>query len=360
MIEISGRRVERTLVALLLFACGLFAASARAVRVDDLYSASVPLADGSAEATRAAFGEALRKVLVKVTGQAGAGEDPGVMNQFGDPEAMVQQFRRNGAGSLWAQFDSVALRRRLEGAGLPVWGQDRPATMVWLAYDTGGGERDVLASGGTDTPVAADLRRGLLGAAEARGVPIVLPLRDSEDLAAVTYADLWGEFTAPVVKASARYQADAILIGRARLFPAGMTDVRWTLLLRDERLEWRGDIAAGPGGLADRLAQRLAWHGSGDAKVVRFEVTGVRTLDDYGLLLAYLRNLGVIESLQVGYVAADTMIFDLKLRGDRALLVRSLAIGRVVVPTSGSPSGQTVTLAGGPPPDLTYRLNSAR
>ena len=235
MIQIIGGRAGPVLAALALLSWALVAGSAAAARVEDLYATSVPARDPSPEATRAAFAEALRRVLVKVTGRGATVQDATVMSHFGDPEAMVQQFRRDGAGNLWVQFDATAVRRGLDAAGLPAWGDNRPATVVWLAYDTGGGERDVLAGAGNDGPIAAAIRRDLLTAAAARGVPVVLPLRDSQDLAAVTYADLWGDFTGPVVQASARYQADAVLIGRARLFPAGMTDVRWTLLLDNER-----------------------------------------------------------------------------------------------------------------------------
>ena len=115
-------------------------------------------------------------MLVKATGRDSAARDPAVMSRFGDPQALVQQFRRDGSGNLWVQFDAAAIRRGLNAAGLPVWGDDRPATVVWLAYDTGSGERDVLAGGGTDGTAGAALRRDLLEGAAARAVPVVLPL----------------------------------------------------------------------------------------------------------------------------------------------------------------------------------------
>jgi hypothetical protein len=323
--------------------------------VDDLYAVSVPVAGASSEATRAATAEALERVLVKVTGRESTREDTSLLGRLGDPGAMVQRFRLDGAGSLWVQFDAAAVRRALTAAGLPVWGEDRPATLVWLAYDTGGGEREVLASGEMNGPAGASLKRDLLAAATARGVPLVLPLRDSEDLAAVTFSDLWGDFTEPVIRASARYQPDAVLIGRARLFPASASDVRWTLMLHEQRLDWRGDIAAGPAGLAEHMAQRLASSAGADAQTVTFRVAGIRTFDDYGLLLGYLQGLDVVESLQVQAVAADTMTFNLGLRGDAEQLTRSLAVGRVVVPAEEIVSSP----AGALPAELTYRLNPA-
>ena len=46
----------------------------------------------------------------------------------------------------------------------------------------------------------------------ARGVPVMLPLRDTQEIAALTYADLWGESGEQVRRASARYQADAVTL----------------------------------------------------------------------------------------------------------------------------------------------------
>lgn len=326
---------------------------AEAARVEGLYAASVPVADASAEATQAAFAEALKRVLVKVTGRPAAAEDQALLQRFGDAGRLVQQYRRDGAASLWASFDPAALRRGLAEAGVAAWGDDRPATLVWLAYDSGAGERDVLASGGADTLAAAALRRELQDAAAASGVPLVLPLRDSQELSAVTYADVWGEFSQPVAEASARYRPDAVLIGRARLFPPGMQDVRWTLLVGAERLEWRGGVADGPRGLAERLSQRLAAPAGAGPGSVRLAVGGIGSLDQYGLVLGYLRGLDGVEAVDVGEVSGDTMLFDLRVRGGREQVARTLAARSLLEPVADATAGN---LAG----DLSYRLNVAR
>ncbi len=356
MIQISGARARAGAVLLALSCCMLPGLTAGAARVDDVYAASVPVTDASPEATAAAFAEALKRVLVKVTGRASVSADEALLRRFGDPAALVQQFRRDGAGLLWARFDPAAIRRGLEAAGLPAWGENRPVTVVWLAYDSGAGERDVLSSAGPDAPAAAALRRDLLEAAAASAVPVVLPLRDSQDIAAVTYADVWGDFSESIVKASARYQADALLLGRARLFPAGMNDVRWTLLLGDERLEWRGGVADGPRGLAERLAQRLAFAAGSEAASLRLLVSGIGSMDQYGLVLGHLRGLDVIESLGVGFVMTDAMIFDLRLRGSREQFAQALASHGLIGPAEDMPAG----LPAGAVPDLRYRLNPQR
>jgi hypothetical protein len=176
----------------------------------------------------------------------------------------------------------------------------------------------------------------------------------------VSFADVWGDFVEPVVKGSARYQADAVLIGRARLFPAGMPDVRWTLLAGGERAEWRGGIADGPQGLADRLAQRLASAATPEAGTTRLAVSGISTLDEYGLVLGYLKGLDVIESLDVAGIADESIDFDLRLRGDRERLVRALAVRRVVEPVADPSAGADIPGTASGEPVLRYRLGAAR
>ncbi|MCK6370194.1 MAG: DUF2066 domain-containing protein, partial [Gammaproteobacteria bacterium] len=78
----------------LVAAAALASAVATAAVVEDLYSATVLVADDSAEATAAAFSEALGRVLVKLTGRPAVAAEAGVMARFGDPAALVQQYRR--------------------------------------------------------------------------------------------------------------------------------------------------------------------------------------------------------------------------------------------------------------------------
>ncbi|MGD8574950.1 MAG: DUF2066 domain-containing protein, partial [Gammaproteobacteria bacterium] len=65
------------LTAVLLLVAWL-PASLRAAEVKGLYQATVPVADQSADARRQAFGDALTRVLVKVTGQAQPARDDGL------------------------------------------------------------------------------------------------------------------------------------------------------------------------------------------------------------------------------------------------------------------------------------------
>ena len=325
-----------------MLAAALLSGVVLAARVPGLYTAEVELpADGDMDR---AFAMALGKVLIKVTGQRSlaVGGGPGAL---GDPAALVRQYRNTAPDRIEVGFDPVALRRALDGAGLPVWGEDRPVTLVWLAIDAGRGQREILAAGLKQDEASAvvlesapvqtaggalpEVRATLQSVAAARGLPLVLPLVDSLDLEALSFSDIWGDFTEPVLRASARYQPNAVLIGRGRAADGAMQRVRWTLLVDGERIDWEGSVADGPDGAADWLAARLA-SSSGGARRLTVRISGIDDLQTYGTVLTYLQGLGIVDRVTVDRVVADRVVFGLQVRGDAQRLLRTLELRKLL------------------------------
>jgi hypothetical protein len=265
---------------------------------------------------------------------------------------MVQQYSRLADKQLSAQFDSRAIRKALDAAGLPIWGQDRPLVAVWLAVDSGNGRRVLLPAGGSSADRVDridELRAVLTESADRRGLPVVLPLVDAEDLSIVNFADIWGDFRAPVLAATERYGAEAILLWRARSLDPQDDRVRWSLTMGAEHISWEGDIAAGPARAADYLAQRLATF-AGAADSLRVLVKNVDTLDKYGQLKGYLEGLPIVERAAIIRVNGTELEFDLVVRGDQQRLERELNRGRLLQPASSETDG----LEFGRLPDLVY------
>jgi len=329
---------------------------ADAAQVTDLYAAQVPIGEGGA---RGSFDTALHTVLIKVTGRRDVTEDQTVMSQFIAAEPYVQQYLANPDGTVWVLFDQVALRRTLDSIGQPVWGQERPVTLTWLVMDHGTGSRDILAAEAdveSETGMFADplpvgdlerqtaVREILQTTAAERGLPLILPLVDSEELDIVSVPDVWGGFTESLVLASQRYGVNAILVGRARVLSVETAQVRWTLMLGEERFDWDGDIASGPDRLADFFAARLATSSSALGRM-QLRVDGVNSLEDYGRLSQYLSTLDVVEEYSVERVNDQTIIFSLLVRGDADRLMRSIALRRILQPIEDS----RLDLPGGDP-----------
>lgn len=326
MIHISGWRTRCLLVLLPLLLLAGLPVVASAARVAELYAATVPAGEPTPAGERAAFAAALGQVLVKVTGRQAAGE-PGVVASLGDPATLVQQFRRDAGGQLWALFDPQGVRRGLEQAGFAAWGEERPLTLAWVLVDTGAGDPQ-LVSGSPATGFLDALRSQLLSVAESRGVPLMLPAGDAADLGLA--AAMPGTADMELFRRLAvRYPADALLVGHARVLAVDNVQLDWTLLAGNRREAWSGSLADGPAGLAERLATQLA-AGSGDRDRVVLEVTGVEDFGQYGALLSYLNGLDLVESLAVTRARGDVMQLELQLRTGRARFQQALALGRLL------------------------------
>jgi len=327
--------------------------SAWSARVDDLYSATVPLSPNAANPLNDAFGRALGEVLVKVTGLPDAGSAAARVGVLSDAGKLVQQYSRLPGNKLSARFDPRAVRRALDAGGLPVWAENRPLVAIWLAVDTGAGRRLILSEGSDESERTLaqvdELRDALLQSADSRGLPMVLPLVDAQDLGVVTFADIWGDFPGPVTQASQRYGADAILIGRTRSADVANDQVRWTLTIGNERAAWQGTIVSGPAQAADILAQRLATYAD-SAGTLRVLVRNVDTLEQYGQLRKYFAGLSIVEQSSVAHVNANDLEFELVVRGDAQRLERTLNRSRLLQPISS----ESDTLETGRPPDLVY------
>jgi hypothetical protein len=323
-------------IALLIFA--VISGGASAGRVDGLYAAQVPLPGGSS-ALPEAFETALAEVLVKVTGRRGITGDEEVMSRFGSATALVQQYRIDPGDGVWILFDRAAIKRILDEAGQPVWGEERPATLVWLIMDEGRGEREILASGMDEADGSSKRRRNmsteetvreiLVTTANQRAVPVILPLVDSTEIATVLVSEIWGGFIESVLYTSERYAADAVLVGRARLPSVERARVRWTLLLDGDRVDWESDIAGGPNELADFYAARLATS-IGAARRILLRIGGVDSLSDYGRVSKYIGALDVVEGYTVDRILNDEVIFSLTVRGDVDRLKRTISMRRVL------------------------------
>ncbi len=302
-----------------------------ASQVGGLYEVRVPVADQSAAERDRALTEALREVVVRATGSRQAANDQNLPNGAGAVDRIVQQYgylTTPDGLELHVRFDPAAVEQMLRQRGLPVWGSERPTTLVWLAIQDGADRRLVSAD---DTAPAGQAFRQ---AARARAVPVMLPLQDLEDQSKVRFADIWGGFFDDVLSASARYQADAILIGRLQRQSGGWSS-RWNLYDRGQPRQWNASgedlaaaTAAGADGLADTLSARYAERpdATGALDQVRVRIDDVRTLDDYAGLSTFLRSRELVSAARLVSVTGDQAYFELSVRGSAERLQRTLAL----------------------------------
>lgn len=308
---------------------------------ENLYTITVPLEPRVARPqilrTDADFDRyAMGELLIRLTGQLDAPTNPALLDLVRDAGRYVIQRGNPDRENLLIVFDSLGLQQALTARNQPLWGEERPLTLLWVAIDGGPGERGLLAASPSPVPssetveaAASTLREELLAAADQRGLPVSLPLMDLRDLDAVNFVDVWGNFSERLDRASERYAPDAILSGRIRLGEEGVETAQWTLHRRGSLRALSGaTVRSGLDVLADLYA--LEFSGIGGATSARLVVAGIESLDDYGRVMSYLESLSVLQSVQLEQLVGTEMTLQVQARGGPLVLNRVLALGDVL------------------------------
>jgi uncharacterized protein len=230
------------------------------------------------------------------------------------------------------------VERAVTDAGVPLWGHERPTTLVLLS--SGEGARATLVTSAS----SGELKQAVTRAATQRGLPIVWP----DPTRPVNVADITSGTPERVRAAAAPYATDAILVGIA---PASATPgslVRWTLIQDQESSQWRGPAEEGPQGAADWLARSFSTQAVGaDVALVAIAVSGVSDLRAYAAITDYLQSLSLVRELAVDEVAGDSVIYRARVVGGSERLARAIGLGARLEPLDAAAgnAGSLATLA---------------
>ena len=297
----------------------------------EMYQATAPVTDRSEAAQTAAFQGAMKTVLIRVTGRRNADEDPALSSLVSNARRYVQQYRAAPDGQLWVAFDGPAIERWLTQNGQPLWGHERPTTLVLLGVQTGAQSGSVVT-----TEDSSDLKSAIDAAATARGLPLVWPSGAELQKFHIDYAAVSTGSPSTFAEIGRRMGSDGVLIGRASSASAN-ANIRWTHLYQDRSSEYSGTLE-GVNRAADLYAGLFA--ASGTAVPVDIEVSGLNDLRDYASLESYLESLtSLILHVSVESLSGDTVRFRLSTRGGLDSLQRALSLNGRLQPVAGGENG---------------------
>ncbi|RFA37983.1 DUF2066 domain-containing protein [Alkalilimnicola ehrlichii] len=223
---------------------------------DEGFQVRVPVANQSSGEREEAVREAFKLLLVRLSGQRGIVEEESVAEILERSSRYVQRFRYDTTDAglqLNVHFDSATVTQALERYEIPVWRNDRPPVLIWLAVD-GGSDRMLVGA-----HEHGAVRLPLAGAARELGVSLLFPLLDLEDLAEVGFSDVWGGFTDNIRQASTRYGNPIVVVGRVHQ-QRGHWVGRWQILNRSSGAAWHSDgrdLDQSLQAAVETLAQRL-------------------------------------------------------------------------------------------------------
>jgi uncharacterized protein len=296
----------------------------------EMYQATAPVADRSEAAQSAAFQNAMRSVLIRVTGRRSADEDPALGPLITNARRYVQQYRAAPDSQLWVAFDGPAIERWLTQNGQPLWGHERPTTLVLLAVQSAAQGGSVIA-----TDDSSELKAAIDAAAVARGLPLVWPSGAELQKYHIDFATVNNGSPSAFADIGRRMGSDGILVGRAGGATAN-ANIRWTHLFQDRSSEYSGTLE-GVNRAADLYAGLFA--ASGSLVPVAIEVIGVSDLRDYAGVENYLESLTFISHVSVESLAGDTVRFRLATRGGGDSLQRALSLNGRLQPVAAGEAG---------------------
>jgi hypothetical protein len=308
----------------------LCSGAALALTRAEMYQTTTPVTDRSEAAQTTAFQNAMKTVLIRVTGRRNADEDPALSPLVGNARRYVQQYRAAPDSQLWVTFDGAAIERWLTQNGQPLWGPERPTTLVLLAVQTTAQTGSVIA-----TDDSSDLKSAIDDAAAVRGLPLVWPSAAELQKFHLDFAAVNGGSPSTFAEIARRAGSDGILIGRASGASAS-ANVHWTHLFQDRSSEYAGTLE-GVNRAADMYAGLFA--ASGGLVPVDIEVSRVNDLHDYASLASYLESLTFISHVSVESLSGDTVRFRLSTRGGLDSLQRALASSGRLQPVAAGENG---------------------
>lgn len=264
----------------------------------------VALGEVTVQATgEAGFAEAMRTVLVRLTGRRAAVSDPALAPLIRDARRYVQIVRPATATSApRVTLDAAAIERSLLALAQPVWARERPLVL------------GVIAS----APVGADAaatRSALESAALERGLPLRLMSASSAGLAVSQSID-----ANAALAAARRAGADVALLGEA-----DGAEWQWTLFDGVAPAVFTGSVTAGIEGAADTLAIGAQAAIAQAVESTSVRVVGLSSLQDYADVQRVLAGLLGVRAVDVRAVESDSALFEVQLPGGAQGLQTALA-----------------------------------
>jgi hypothetical protein len=256
--------------------------------------------DSSGEA---AYADAMRAALVRVTGRRSAAGDAALAPLVQDARRYVQIFRPAAGGApARVTLDAAAIERAVAQLGQPVWSRERPLVLGVITS----------APAGAD---AATARVRLERAAVERGLPLRLGAAAAVGLAA-------GAAASPeaALLAARRAGADVALVGEA-----DGEDWQWTLFDGATATVFHGDVTAGIEGAADTLALGSQAAVAQPLASTEFRIRGVRSLKDYADVQQILESQPAVRSAELIAADGEGAWFRVEVAGGPAGLAEALA-----------------------------------
>lgn len=335
-----------------------------------LYQVEIPLGRDNSESDQSKLTKKAFESLILKIGSADLLEKAAVRKALSDPDPYVTQLSYHQDADaqpiVKVSFNESLVERLLkeaDGSRLPM-PKERPLTLLWLVLEDAEGTH--LVSSDTDPSLLAIVEQSF----KQRALPLLLPLIDLVDSAAISVEAIRDKHFDSIRAASERYHPERIVLGALKQDADQGYVATWTLVpdpppsVDGADPERRSDgastasqapiaqswqsKAADQGLLLQALLEHLLHQGpsthSVPTKVVppvvvramALHVSGVSQAEDYAKIMQHLEQMPFLSKIRIQSIGADSMDVSLNTKLSHDQLVHALEKSQLLVPEIGA------------------------
>ncbi len=314
----------------------LWVHAASAMKMESIYEAEVPVSSQDEQQRNQAIEQAFIQTLNKISGTADLLQNAAIKAAMPSSQKLVEEFSYLPSGLqatpffLKVKFDPKSMRKLLRQAKEPIWDKNRPLVLVWLLVELPDHPPEIVDN-------QSNNEYGLLLKKQAlqRGIPLLLPMMDLNELNEVSITDLRSRSLTVLQKASARYNSDGLLIGSIERQDKKLIG-HFRLSVGQEQGDWElsGDTApllieALSNKLATTLASRYASVQTEEiSSSFLLVVKGISEQEDFENLLRFMKHISLIRQMEVENVLGDEVSFRLEVQGAQQAFMQEASVGQ--------------------------------
>ena len=305
------------------------------VEVNDVYTVKVATDSSLENGLQKAF----ELVLIRASGQTDF-NNPVIQKAKKSAKKFVVQYgyiEQQGEKFIQVTFNKDSIDNLLKQVGLPLWGSLRPLTLIWLAK-----ESDFHAELINENNQLIQESR-ILDIVEQRAVPLLFPMLDLDDMLQISAADVWGGFVGNVQEASARYEADQMVLAKLFKVSADNYELQWKIYslkdngnvivpLIDGAITWNNEVellANWVNKLSDVIAERFAFKSLvNESNMIDFEVYNITDLQSVIEAEKSLRSMTVVNNAILKSLTINGAVFEVQLSDKSEMFYLALQLNK--------------------------------
>ncbi|MGR6834860.1 DUF2066 domain-containing protein [Aliivibrio wodanis] len=288
----------------------------------DLYHTEVQLT-GSEKAESLAKKEGLVNVLVKVSGQQTIADNEVVKKALTQSDRYVTQMSfvdyDDAPRAMKLGYNSKMVLSLLTQAEVGIWETPRKSVLVWIVNEYNY-QRSIIWEQSNNSLITR-----IKDAANERGLPVMFPVGDFDDVTSIEIPDLWGNFKKPIADASERYNPQAILVVKVRGNSSTWTlfdsTPQYLVTTSKKSIEGRASGSVQLADMVNEVSDYFAKTYTKNLAAVASEsetvsIKGIHTTRSFFTIEKQLQQMNSVASVQVNTVQGDKVTYTLSLLGD--------------------------------------------